>query len=76
MHHVVIEKLCNCALKRELEQLRSFDTYEEAEDHAQEWAQWLNDSLCGTHGFDVISVDRHFIILTADGGYCESCEIE
>jgi HSP20 family molecular chaperone IbpA len=75
MHHVVIEKLCNCAKKRNTEQVRSFDTKQEAEEHAYEWADTLNNSFCGKHGFDVIEVDDNYVISVEVGGFIEACEI-
>lgn len=75
MFHVVVEKLCSCALKNNLEQIRSFDTKEEAEEHAYEWADNLNNTYCGKHGFDVVEVDDNFVISVEEGGFVEACEI-
>ena len=55
-HHVVIEKLCACAKKNSLERIYSFDTKEEAQEYAYQWADKLNNSYCGKHGFDVVEV--------------------
>ncbi|MCJ7764823.1 MAG: hypothetical protein MUP09_02660 [Thiovulaceae bacterium] len=46
-HHVVLEKRCGCAKGANMEQLRSFDTKEEAEEHAYAWADTLNNAFCG-----------------------------
>jgi hypothetical protein len=35
-HHVVLEKRCLCAMKAAVEQIRSFETKPEAEEHAYE----------------------------------------
>jgi hypothetical protein len=75
MFHVVIEKLCTCAKKHNLEQIRSFNTKEEAEEHAHEWADNLNNTYCGKHGFDVIEVNDNFIISVETGGFVEACEL-
>jgi hypothetical protein len=75
MYHVVLEKLCSCAKKRELERIRSFDTREEAEEHAYEWADNLNNTFCGKHGFDVAEVERNFVISVEEGGFVEACEL-
>ncbi|MDX1295280.1 MAG: hypothetical protein R3302_03380 [Sulfurimonadaceae bacterium] len=58
-----------------MDRIRTFDTKEEAQQHAYEWAEHLNNSFCGRHGFDVIEVDKHFIISLEEGGFVESCEI-
>ncbi len=74
-HHVVIEKLCLCALKRKTQQICSFDTKEDAEEHAYAWADSLNNSFCGKHGFDVVEVDDNYVISVEGGGFVEACEI-
>lgn len=73
--HVVVQKLCSCATKQNLERIRSFDTKEEAEEHAYEWADSLNNSFCGKHGFDVVEVEDNFLISVESGGFVEACEI-
>jgi len=75
MVHVVLEKLCACAKKNGLDQIRSFDTKEEAEEHAYEWADNLNNSYCGKHGFDVQEVEDNFVISVEEGGFVEACEL-
>jgi len=74
-YHVVLEKICGCAKKRDLEQIRSFDDPEEAEEHAHEWADSLNNSFCGKHGFDVKPVGESYVITVEDGGFAEACEL-
>lgn len=74
-YYVVMEKLCSCAQKRRLEQIRTFDTKEEAEEHAHEWADSLNNTLCGEHGFDVVEVNDHYVISVESGGFVEACEL-
>jgi hypothetical protein len=74
-HHVVLEKLCLCARKQMTEQIRTFDTKEEAEEHAYEWADSLNNSFCGRHGFDIVEVDDNYVISVEEGGFVEACEI-
>lgn len=74
-HHVVLEKLCLCARKQKTEQIRTFDTKEEAEEHAYEWADALNNNFCGKHGFDIVEVDDNFVISVEEGGFVEACEI-
>jgi len=74
-HHIVIEKLCSCAKKNSIEQIRSFSTKEDAEEHAYEWADSLNNKFCGKHGFDVTEVNENFVISVEQGGFEEACEI-
>jgi len=74
-YHVVIEKLCGCAKKRGLEQIRTFDNKEEAEEHAREWADNLNNTFCGKHGFDVEEVGDNYVISVEEGGFVEACEL-
>lgn len=75
MYHVVLEKLCGCAKKNGLEQIRSFASREEAEEHAYEWADNLNNTYCGKHGFDVVEVEDNFVISVEEGGFIEACEL-
>ncbi len=74
-YHVVLEKLCGCAKRASLEQLRSFDTREEAEEHAYEWAESLNNAFCGKHGFDIVEVGDNYVVSVEEGGFVEACEI-
>ena len=75
MNHVVLERYCRCLKRFGTEQIRSFDSKEEAEEHAHEWADHLNSSVCGKHGFDLVEVDQHFVIAMAEGGFVEACEL-
>jgi len=74
-HHIVLEKLCSCAQKAKMQQIRSFDTRLEAEEHAYEWADSLNNSFCGKHGFEIVEVDDNFVISLEEGGFIEACEL-
>lgn len=74
-HHVVLEKLCLCALKYKTEQIRSFSTKDEALQEAHEWAESLSSSFCGKHAFDVVEVDDNYVISVETGGFNEPCEI-
>lgn len=74
-YYVVMERLCACAKKHNLEQVRVFNTKEEAEDHSYEWADNLNNTFCGRHGFDSVAVDDNFVISVENGGFVEACEI-
>lgn len=73
--HVVLEKLCACAKRDAVEQIRSFETKEEAEEHSYEWADALNNNFCGKHGFDIVEVDDNFVISVEEGGFVEACEL-
>lgn len=75
MHHIVLEKLCGCAKKQATKQIKSFDTKAEAEEYAYEWADTLNNTFCGKHGFDVVEVDDNFVISVENGTFMESCDI-
>lgn len=74
-YHVVLEKRCSCLKKNRTEQIRSFDSHVEAEEHAYEWADALNNSVCGKHGFDVERVDDNFVISVEVGGFVEACSL-
>lgn len=74
-YHVVLEKFCRCTLNNKVEQIRSFQTQTEAEEHAYEWADTLNNSGCGKHGFDIVAVNDNFVISVEVGGFVEACEI-
>lgn len=74
-YHVVIAKLCPCAIKNKTEQIRSFSTKEEAMEQANEWAESLSNSFCGKHGFDVVEVDNNFVVSVETGGFSEPCEM-
>jgi hypothetical protein len=75
VYHVVLESLCHCARKHGTERIRSCETREEAELLAHEWADHLNNSFCGRHGFDVVEVEEHYVIAVEQGGFVEACEL-
>jgi hypothetical protein len=75
MHHVVIQSHCRCAIQRGMDRIRSFESKDEAEEHAYEWAESMNNSFCGKHSFDVVEVDEHYVISVEEGGFVESCEL-
>lgn len=74
-HHIVLEKLCKCAMKHKTEQIRSFATQDEALQEAHEWAENLSNSFCGKHSFDVVEVETNYVISVETGGFSEPCEI-
>jgi len=75
LYHVVIEKLCLCALKSQTQQIRSYENRDEALQEVHEWAEELSNSFCGKHAFDVVEVDENFVISVESGGFSEPCEI-
>ena len=74
-YHIVLERLCPCMERHKVDRIRSFNTREEAEEHAYEWADTLNTLCCGRHGFDNVEVDDNFVITVENGGFVEACEI-
>ncbi len=74
-YHVVLERLCGCANRNGTDRIRTFDTKVEAEEHAYEWADTLNNNFCGRHGFDIVEVNDNFVISVEAGGFVEACEI-
>lgn len=68
-YHVVVEKMCGCAKRKEMPQIKTFDDKENAQRVANAWAQQLNESFCGKHAFDVIPVDDNFVIAVGEGSY-------
>jgi len=67
-HHVIIEKLCSCAKKNELDQIVSFATKESAKSAAEAQLAFMKNSFCGKHHFDITEVDDHFVIGMLQGG--------
>ena len=61
-HHVIVEKLCECAKRKNMPQIKSFDDKEIAFKIARAWAQELNSTFCGEHEFDVVEVDDNYVI--------------
>lgn len=74
-YHIVLERFCPCMERHKVDRIRSFNTREEAEEHAYEWADTLNTLCCGQHGFDNVAVDDNFVITVENGGFVEACEI-
>jgi hypothetical protein len=68
-HHVVVEKLCSCARRKDMPQIKTFDDKENALRVARAWAQQLNESFCGKHAFDVVEVDDNYVISVGEGSY-------
>lgn len=68
-HHVVVEKLCGCARRKNMPQIKSFDDKENALRVARAWAQELNETFCGSHEFGVVEVDDNYVISVGEGSY-------
>jgi hypothetical protein len=68
-YHVVVEKMCGCAKRKDMPQIKTFDDKENAQRVAYAWAQQLNESFCGKHAFDVVPVDDNFVIAVGEGSY-------
>ena len=68
-YHVVVERMCKCARRQNMPQIKTFDDKENAGRVARAWAQQLNESFCGDHAFDVIEVDDNFVIAVGEGSY-------
>lgn len=68
-HHVVVERLCGCAKRKNMPQIKSFDDKENAMRVARAWAQELNETFCGKHEFAVVEVDDNFVISVGEGSY-------
>lgn len=68
-HHVVVEKLCGCAKRKNMPQIKTFDDKENAMRVARAWAQELNETFCGQHTFGVVEVDEHYVISVSEGSY-------
>lgn len=66
-HHVVIEKLCTCAVRNNMLQIKTFDDKENVMRIARGWAQELNESFCGQHAFGVVEVDNNYVITVGEG---------
>lgn len=62
MYHVVVEKMCPCALRKKMPQIKSFETREAAGKTAEIWAHELNETFCREHEFNVIEVDDNYVI--------------
>lgn len=68
-HHVVVEKMCKCARRQNMPQIKTLKDKEDAMRIARAWAQQLNESFCGQHEFDVIEVDDNYVISVGEGSF-------
>ena len=68
-YHVVVERLCGCARRSNMPQIKTFEDKESALMVARAWAQQLNESFCSKHSFDVVPVDDNFVIAVGEGTY-------
>lgn len=68
-HHVVIEKLCACAKRKQMPQIKTLDDKENAMRIARAWAQEMNESFCGQHSFTAVEVDENYVITVGEGSY-------
>lgn len=68
-HHIVVEKMCKCALRKNMPQIKTLTDKESALRVARAWAQELNETFCGQHAFNVVPVDENFVISVEEGGY-------
>lgn len=68
-YHVVVEKMCKCAIRKNMPRIKTFDDKENAHRVARAWAQELNETFCGQHEFNVVEVDDNFVIAVAEGSY-------
>lgn len=68
-HHVVVEKLCKCAIRKQMPQIKTLNDKEDAMRIARAWAQEMNESFCGQHSFGVVEVDDNYVITVGEGSY-------
>ena len=68
-HHIEVEKLCRCAQRKQMPQIKTFDDKENAYRVARAWSQELNETFCGMHEFDVVEVDDNYVIAVGEGSY-------
>lgn len=68
-YHVIVEKLCKCAIRKNMPQIKTFDDKENAYRVARAWAQELNETFCGQHEFEAVAVDDNFVIAVREGSY-------
>ncbi|MEJ2415282.1 MAG: hypothetical protein P8Y22_08510 [Sulfurimonas sp.] len=62
LHHVVVEKMCSCAKRKNMPQIKTFEDKEDASKVAYAWAKELNETFCGEHEFNVVEVDENYVI--------------
>lgn len=68
-HHIVVEKLCSCAKRKNMPQIKTLNDKESAHRVARAWAQELNETFCGKHAFEAVEVDDNFVITVGEGSY-------
>ncbi len=68
-HHIVVEKLCACARRKNMPQIKTLDNKESALRVARAWSQELNETFCGKHEFEAVEVDDNYIIAVKEGSY-------
>jgi len=68
-YHIVVEKHCACARRKNMPQIKTLSDKESALRVARAWAQELNETFCGKHGFEVVEVDDNFVITVGEGSY-------
>ncbi len=68
-YHVVVEKMCGCAKRQNMPQIKTFEDKESAQMVARAWAQQLNESFCGKHEFGVVAVEDNYVISVGEGSY-------
>lgn len=68
-HHIVVEKMCACAHRKNMPQIKTFDDKENAQRVARAWSQELNETFCSKHEFEAVEVDDNFVISVREGSY-------
>lgn len=68
-YHVVVEKMCRCATRKNMPRIKTFDNKENAMRVARAWAQELNETFCGQHGFEAVEVEDNYVIVVGEGSY-------
>lgn len=68
-HHIVVEKMCACARRKNMPQIKTLDNKENALRVARAWSQELNETFCGKHEFTAVEVDDNYIIAVSEGSY-------
>ena len=74
-YHVVVERLCKCAVRKGMPQIKTFDDRENAYRVARAWAQELNETFCGAHSFGVTEVGDNFVIGVGEGGARDAVQV-
>lgn len=68
-HHIVVEKMCACARRKSMPQIKTLDNKESALRVARAWSQELNETFCGKHEFEAVEVDDNYVIAVREGSY-------